>query len=484
MLPTRPLPASPPRAAVRPRSRGQAGFTLIEVLVTALITGLLATATATALISQTHSSGDQRLRAQADTFVNQDQDRLRGLTDQLLSNLASSGPSSRSISVNGASFTVTSSAAYQDSSGTSSCASGSVDYFKVVSTVRWSESFNNSTPAASAESLISRPVTGQLQTSVSDQTGASLAGVAVTATPSSGPGGQTGQTDGAGCSLFAGLAAGPYTDRVAKSGYVDSSNSASPSQSPSVTASGTTASATFVLGLAGSLSATFKASTTAASPTYGGQADALSYSGSGAGGTASSPSTVLNGGTAASSLSTSTTLFPWNKSAPGATPSYSNNYAVWAGKCAFQQYPNGSTGTYDLGSVNPGASATATVQEPFLYIPTFQAMISGSTYSVQPSDVVLTYSSGGCTDSYQATVASPGNGVSGVGGTAPTTGWLASPGQPYGASGTLSVCADVLYQGTYYYGTVSTANTNMTAKNTVPAINVNTSTSGRCPVSS
>ncbi len=452
--------------------------------MTALITGLLATATATALISQTHTSGDQRLRAQADTFVTQDQDRLRGLTDQLLSNLASSGPSSRPLSANGTSFTVTSSAAYQDSSGTSSCTSGSVDYFKVVSTVKWSESFNKSTPTASAESLISRPVTGQLKTTAVDQTGVALPGVAVTATPASGPGGQTGQTDSAGCSLFAGLAAGTYTDGVAKSGYVDSSNNASPTKSESVTAGGTTAAAAFTLGLAGSLSATFAASATAAAPTYGGQADALSYSGSGAGGTASSPSTVLNGGTAASSLSTSTSLFPWNKSAPGATPSYSNDYAVWAGKCAFQQYPNGSTGTYDLGSVGPGGAATATVQEPFLYIPTFQAAVFGSTYSLQPSDIVLTYSSGGCTDSYQATVAGPGNGVSGVGGTAPTTGWLASPGQPYGTSGTLSVCADVLYQGTYYYGTASAANTNMTAKNTVSAINVNTNTSGRCTVSS
>ena len=76
-----------PPAPALPR---QAGFTLIEVLVSALLVILIATATAKALITTSHTSGDQRLRSQADALATQDQERLRGLSDEQLANLTRS----------------------------------------------------------------------------------------------------------------------------------------------------------------------------------------------------------------------------------------------------------------------------------------------------------------------------------------------------------------------------------------------------------
>ena len=76
------------------------GFTLIEVLVTALIVVLLAGGTATALISTTHTSGDQRLRAEADALASQEQARLHGLSDEQLASLGGT-PSTHTTTVSG-----------------------------------------------------------------------------------------------------------------------------------------------------------------------------------------------------------------------------------------------------------------------------------------------------------------------------------------------------------------------------------------------
>ncbi|HTU96884.1 MAG TPA: carboxypeptidase-like regulatory domain-containing protein [Solirubrobacteraceae bacterium] len=465
---------------------GDGGFTLIEVLITALIVVLLAGATATALIATTHTSGDQRLRAEADALATQEQARLHGLSDEQLASLGGT-PATRTANVYGTTFTVTSTSAFQDSQGNSSCTSTAQDFYKVSTTISWPEAYQQTAQSISVDSLISRPVVGDLQTAVTDQTGAPLQAVSVTAAPGSGTTGlvgQSGQTDTAGCALFAGMTAGSYTVTATKTGYVDSTNTATPTKPASVVATGTPAGNTFVLGKAGGIAATFAASTSTAAPTLGGQADALSYSGSGTTGNVSA-ATVQTSTTAASAFTTPTLLFPWNTATPPATPSYNNNYAVWAGKCSFQQYPNSGGSTYQLTTVQPGIVSSATVQEPMLYIPTLTAKnSSGTSKTTQPKDIVLTYRSGSCFDSYKATVATSANGVSGYGGTAPTNGWLLNPGQPYAPSGTLTVCADSNASGSYKYGTATVGNTNMTGTNPVPSPSgsIAMTTTGQCTV--
>ena len=411
----------------------EGGFTLIEVLVTALIVVLLGTATASALISTTHTSGDQRVRAEADALASQDQARLRGLSDEQLADLTGLAASHTVTvpAVNGTTFTVASSSAFQDSSGNSSCASTAQDFYKVSTTVSWTEPYAQGTQSVSVDSMLSRPVVGILQNAVTDQTGAGLPGVSVTAAPATGTTGlvgQSGQTDTAGCAVFTDMTAGSYNVTVSKPGYVDQTAASAPSKPASVVATGTPAGTAFVLGQAGGIAATFKSSSSSAAPTLGGEADALSYSGSGTTGNVSAPTTMTNS-VAATAFTTPTSLFPWNTATPPATPSYSNNYAVWAGKCAFQQYQNTGTSTYQLASVNPGIVSSATVQEPMLSITSVKGTVASKLQVLQPTDVVLTYRSGTCFDSYKATVAASTNGKS-LGAAAPTTGWLANPGQP------------------------------------------------------
>ncbi len=464
----------------------EAGFSLIEVLATALVTILLSLGVATALIAQTHSSGDQQLRSQANTLVNQDQDRLRGMSDEALSNLASNGSATATQTVGNETFTITSSASYQDALGNSSCKSSSVDYFKINSQVSWTEAFaGNSTQTVSADGLLARPVTGQLETLVTDQTGAGLPGVSVTATPPSGSSAstQSGVTDSTGCSVFAGLgvtnSTTSYTVTAAKSGWVTPQNLPTASTTAAITNTGSTATAAFTLGQAGSVTANFQA----ASPSAAGQADGVMYSGTGPG-----YSTVTGQGTTSTlpaATQTASSLFPFESTA--GSPVYTNNYSLYAGQCAFQSPPSANLSS---ATVTPGGSATATVKEPSLDIKAVQATLV-TTYNLQPSDIVLTYSSGGCVDSYKATVATPASG-SGLNATAPSTGWLASPGQPYAASASvLTVCADYtlasgviagLSAGTYS-GSVMTTNSSFTSVNpNTSGLTIPLTTLGACSV--
>ena len=85
----------------------------------------------------------------------------------------------------------------EDTTGTSSCAStaAGADY-RIVSTVSWTE--NNATQNLVEDSLLSRPVTGDLRVQVTDLMGAQVPGLTVTA---SGVSTQSAGTDSSGCVL-------------------------------------------------------------------------------------------------------------------------------------------------------------------------------------------------------------------------------------------------------------------------------------------
>ena len=87
---------------------------------------------------------------------------------------------------------------------------------------------------------------------------------------------------------------------------------------------------------------------------------------------------------------------------------------------------------------------------------------NGTAITTKPSRVALSFTGGGCTDSWTPTIAS----------SATPNGWLVNPGQPYAASGKLTVCADYTTGGRTYGATVTTGNTSLTGSNlvTVPIV--------------
>ena len=430
--------------------RGEEGFTLIEIMATALIVAIAASAMAMGLIGSAHLSGMERSHAQATTLAARDQERLRGMDGKELNGLNQT----QTISLDGNNYTVNSSAVLTNTTGNPSCASsggGAVAYYSVTSTVSWT-AVNGQNPSVSEHSLIAPPPGGTLQATVDDQTGnTGLAGVNVSA---AGPTPATttvdsGTTDNGGCIQLTGLATGGYTVTMSKTGYVDPNGNSTITNSTNVTSTGTAYPSTNPnhLGLAGALGVVFQSQI--ASGTLTSQlANDVSWYGAGSAVSMTAPQT-----SAVASPYTGTTvasLFPFAYTSPSLN--YTNNYTVWSGSCPQEQPPNGT----DQFSVWPGSNQTSqVVSEPALGI---LATYNGAT--VVPH-VRLTFQSiTGTTCSktwYPATASS----------SSPTTGVLKYPGQPFAAgtsaspaspAGTASyqVCVD--YNN--HYTTVSNVNNN------------------------
>ena len=462
-------------AAVGARRRlgdAEDGFTLIEILATALIVVLISAGIFEGLLGSTHLSALQRARGQADGLAQQDQERMRSLTGKELAGL----DQTQNVNLDGTTFTVNSRAKFLNTSGNSSCATsgapgtGAVAYYGITSTVSWS-TVANQPMSVTAHSIVAPPAGGTLLAQVNDQTGAPLLGVNVTA---SGPDTDSGATDSNGCIVLTGLPTGGYSVVLSDPGFVDRDGNTTIADTANVTSSGTAFPSTNpeVMGQAGAVTANFQArGAGGALLPNPQQANALSWFGSGPS-RAMSAAKNVSAATPQTSL-TAANLFPFVSSS--SPVSYRKNYTVWAGKCLQQETPTGSN-QFD---VTPGSTQTATVQEPALAV-----FVTYNGVSVAPDHVRLSFTStsgSSCTDSWYAAVASTPS---------PTNGVLASPGQPFASNvssgglasasrltGTLAVCAD--YRGVEMTRTGLT-NNNMASATSVSLPLTSTSPVGTC----
>ena len=427
-------------AAIRARfteGAGNEGFVLVEVIVTALLVGLMSLLLV-GVIAAGQTSGDQRDRSQADELAQQDQERLRGLSVDQLAGLSQSRP----VTLDGQTFTITSTGSYlSSSSGSTSCTTtgaGSADFVKVVSSVDWAanhkdNNVNNSAsqrrPPVTEQSVIAPSAGGTLLTRVIDPTGSPISGVRVTAVPAQSGLNSTAaaRTDANGCTIFATLQPGDYTVTAALAGYTDANGDSTPSSTVTTTA-GNTATANFTMAQAGSLTATFK--TTISGTTYTGQqAPSLSYQNPGM-------TTPPFGNVAPSSSATSITangLYPF-------LAVNGSNYSVWAGKCAINQPPTPPTSNLATANVPGGGSASTVVPLPPVILKVFYRT-SSSTTAVGPTHIVMYQGCDAGFSSFQQWTA-PVRGAGSAGSTDPTgsLGALSLPGQPYG--GNYVVCVD------------------------------------------
>lgn len=452
---------------LRPAAREQ-GFTVIEVLMAALLVAMIAAATATALVATAYTGADQRHRTQAGEVAEQDQQRLRGLSATQLNGLAQN----RVVNLDGTAYQINSTATFLNSSGGVSCGSsgsGAAAYFKIVSTVNWTAnqvaaSGANREPPVVAESVITPPVGGVLLAQVQDQTGAGLAGVNVAA---SGPDYAAGQTDSTGCTVLADLGAGAYSLTFTAPGYVDPDGNPSPlTGSASVTATGTSRPTAnpVTMGLAGTINANFTATGNAGDLTSQ-QANALSWFGNGTSSRMSEYATNTPGSIPAILIPAtgSVQLFPFLFTGP----SYAGNYQVWAGPCQQMEPPAG----IDKITVSPGSTQTASVQEPALDV-----VVKNGATRIAPTSVSLGFQSTSgtsCNSTWYPPIAS--DAATNVNGS------LASPGQPFatiattgssasasGYTGTYQVCASAPISGSTRRATVSNVtNANFSAPTVV-----------------
>ncbi len=195
----------------RPIPREEAGFALIEVLISAVIIVLASGATFGLLSASAHSSAEERHRSEAFGLAQEDQARLRALPISSLNRLNET----RTVTLNGNPFTIESEGEYiNNKTGTSSCGQGtsSADYIQITSTVTW-RSLGSRKPAE-IQSIVApppgslNPENGTLTISADNAAEAPISGIGLSGT---GAGTFSGTTDSEGCAVFANQAAGNYT---------------------------------------------------------------------------------------------------------------------------------------------------------------------------------------------------------------------------------------------------------------------------------
>lgn len=227
----------PAREPARPDD--EAGFALIEILVSALIVVIVGGAVLTLLQTSARSAGDQRSHATAFALAQEDQSRLRTSRLATLNDLEQT----RAVEVDGKSYTVESTGVFVNSnSGTASCTEGyeSADYAKVTSVVTW-PGIGSRKPVR-IESIVAPssgsldPSHGTLTINATNAAGVPLSGVSISGT---GPGTFSGSTDESGCASFTDLPEGNYTMTTSANGMVDENGDAVGTRTVGVIASGT-----------------------------------------------------------------------------------------------------------------------------------------------------------------------------------------------------------------------------------------------------
>ncbi|HEY1360403.1 MAG TPA: hypothetical protein VGF21_19025 [Thermoleophilaceae bacterium] len=446
--------------ALRRSAREEDGFTIIEVLVSAVLVALSAIGVFTALDSASATSGRDKAKNIASQLAESDQERMRQMRLSQINNLRET----RTETSDGDSFTVTSRADWvNDASGTQSCTGSntSFDYLKIRSTVTWS-GMGSAKPVVE-DSLRSVPngsfsaTQGSLAIQISDRTGTGLSGVAVSV---AGAKNFNETTNSNGCIFIGYIPAGTYTISFGQSGYVESQQPNASNVVDSVVIQGQqTASQQYLYDRAGIAQVNFQTTASVGSGTVQNTTgDAFTVANTGLGIPAyesytrtTSSGTMTSGATA--------TLFP-----------FSSGYNAYAGGCS-QADPtlaaNGSQATNPL-TVPPGGTSTLVN----VRMPRLQARLANVGSSSSTSKIVFKPTTPGCTGlaSYSVTNAN-GNSPAAV-----------SLPLPYG---TYTVCGEVTNTNPHKFKQVTNV-ANIVPNGSAPAavnsISMSTgTTNGVCP---
>lgn len=217
-----------PPTSVRARLSGDAGFGIIEVLVSALIVVLISLAVLGSLDTASRASGTSKAKATAAGLAQEDQDRMQGMKPSDLMSLDTTTPVL--IKVGGTAqtvqFSVRSQGQYVLSPATGGgCTNGQRDeYLKIVSTVSWPDMRGR---PIRIEGLVAPPLDavapGQGSAVLRITRADGITGVADQLVKLVGPNGAQQRTGEEGCAFFANHKVGSYAFEFEAPGYVDPS---------------------------------------------------------------------------------------------------------------------------------------------------------------------------------------------------------------------------------------------------------------------
>lgn len=234
------------------------GFAIIEVLVSALIVGLIVVATFNGFAVTSRVSNDERSHAQADALAQQDEERLRTNQISVLNGLNET----REVTYGKTVYTITSKGNFiADASATESCTAGasSADYIRTTSEVSW---FALKSRAKVVETgLITPHVGGSLLVHITNASGNGVSGMTVAATgPLPSAGVETATTGAKGCAIFSSLEPGEYTVNTSQTGYVEKDGNSEPpaAERTATVTNGATTNKEFLFDRGGELSVSFE----------------------------------------------------------------------------------------------------------------------------------------------------------------------------------------------------------------------------------
>ncbi len=359
-----PSPYSRLRTGVQTTRVAQAGDTMIEVLVAALLVVLIAVATFTAFIGIAHVVGGQNTRAQASALAEADQARLHGMTLDAL--VGTAGNTSSTQTIDNTVYTITSSSQFTSASGAPACTAigtSTADEVQTTSTVTWASDAPAGGPVE-IHSLMTPPEGGSLTVRVVGSNGSPVSGSVVSLS-----GGPTSAapltTDANGCVEFGGLAGGTYTVSTTLNGVATSA--VAPTVVPTKTST-----VTLTTGGDGGISATF--TTTYNGSTHASSADqVVAWN--------SAYASIYNIFGTASSAGSSTYQSTVNSGSvygPG-------NYQVYAGSCA----GDASTGGEKLVSVASSTTSSVSLPQPAMIVNVYGSNPTNSETDDAPSSAVV-----------------------------------------------------------------------------------------------
>jgi prepilin-type N-terminal cleavage/methylation domain-containing protein len=219
--------------------KDDSGFTIIEVLVAALVVASLAAATLYAYGGASKASGAQRSHSQASAVAQQEQETLRSQSPTTLATYVAT-PHTASFTSAGTTFSTSTSAAWVDETTGGAACTGSANitrYLRLTTTVTW-------TAPGGTKTYVSRGLVGvpsgggRLVAQVYDRNKDPESGVTFTVTPPSGPN-FSATTGAAGCAEWDYLTPGTYTVAISRptggNGWVDKTGNPAPTQTATVT---------------------------------------------------------------------------------------------------------------------------------------------------------------------------------------------------------------------------------------------------------
>jgi type II secretory pathway pseudopilin PulG len=330
------------------RLRDERGFTIIEVLASALLVVVVSLGVMSAMDTTSRASDNSRARSIAQSLAQQDQERMRGMTVAQLMALPG-GPQAKTV--DGRDFQLTSTAVWDgDPDPNPDCGGDPVttDYIRVTSMVSWADI--RVAPIVN-RSLIAAPSNGaggKIIVQVQNRLNQPAPGYNVSLSPAGVR--SDGTTSNKGCVAWDGVPAGTYTVTVSRAGgYVDKNGKEAYSQDVNVLDNKAVSVGPVTFDRAATVKATFQTTIgafTYNSPSYA-KTDRITAMQAGL----AAPRRFGTPGTAVDSITTQND--DGHPTSPGLFP-FTSAYGIYAGDCTAEDPTNYGATIADTVTLAPG----------------------------------------------------------------------------------------------------------------------------------